>query len=707
MLHDSIISPEITDMASTINLNQREFRVILAIGLQEADNPSEIADASGISRSKIYEVLDSLKEREILIQDDSKYKLSKAYLTETRKTFEKKSDLFKKFLIDLEQFSTKPTVTYLELIKNKLNEMFIRLKYHISELKISEVPPAFKRALANSSPLGFIATSPDSGRKIGVIILQPKKSPNKFDDSILLYEIIDRLDVHTSLIVYSHATSKETLMRLRMFEERNRRSIYGKPYLTNRAPMKLLSYSEINDEKLNELSESFTDFDNNWRLAITDLNRLSPEMDNFKRMLAHAMTNTAELKFTIDKLPQFEKLPSFAETLREVVDRVSADIKLYGESIDTVKEIYSNELRYLEYTKRLPEEGRINKIQREVDQLQINISKSMNELESIKEEIGYFQKDDKRYNNYGFRINPFIFTVPFSAPEYIVNQQKARTYFNQFIRDIEDDSENRTLIISDEFGKGKTHLMLYFKKQILEKKNSKILPIYIKCPPRYPEVDLIDLYSQIVIGTNKWKDIDEQLVQKLGGIITKVTPKNSDEFTSILRDITLSIYEKGFTHILLMIDEFENMLPEQTRLQRETKEREPRTLIQLKSLMQIKDIAFVFTIRKQTWINWRDSLSEIVNSKEIREIELQKFDENDTKGLINERMKMQDKTNKTIEFSEDAIKKIVLNSEGIPREIIKNSREALRKAILKDKDYVSKEDVPSPLVTTLTNPESN
>jgi hypothetical protein len=194
--------------------------------------------------------------------------------------------------------------------------------------------------------------------------------------------------------------------------------------------------------------------------------------------------------------------------LKEVIDRVGADIKGYEELYNSLTDEYDSLLNNLEEQKILPDEKTISKLLNRVEHLNQNISDSNKELSTIRQEIDYFKKEDERYKSYGFRINPFIFTVPFSSPKEMVDQEQAKGSL--------DGSENRTLVIADEFGKRKTHLMYYFKKKIVDKKYGKILPLYIKCPPRYPEVDIIDLYSQILLEiSEQWKYIDEKLVKNV------------------------------------------------------------------------------------------------------------------------------------------------------------------------------------------------
>jgi hypothetical protein len=143
-----------------------------------------------------------------------------------------------------------------------------------------------------------------------------------------------------------------------------------------------------------------------------------------------------------------------------------------------------------------------------------------------------------------------------------------------------------------------------------------------------------------------------------------------------------------------MIDEFENMLPEKvSRKVRSRTESNPRTLLQLKSLMDIQDIAFVLAVRKSTWDSWQESLLPVLDNKDVKVINFRPLNVTSTEELIKQRMDLRQNHSKSIEFSPEAIKDIVTLSNGIPRNIVKLAREALRIAILNDKEYVKKEDV--------------
>ncbi len=699
---EQLTSKEVLEMASGIGLTQREFKVILSIGLRGLSSPSEIADAAGVPRSKIYEVLEILSspDKRILQLNGSKYSLLPSAIKDIRNNYEKNSNDFKKLLRYLETYVT-PVEPYMQIIKRNLNDLFTELRYDISAITLPEdrnirAPQFIRRNIERlSQQVQLVATSRDSGNKVAVIFIDSKIF-KRMDVEIIysLTELENFLGIHTVFLIYSPDLSTEIIEMIK----RRGRSVLAPDgdevmpsRFRNRPFFIVCSLSELTDTKMKQVAEYFTQFDERWRHSKRDLQHMSGPLENLKRSLAVATTTVSESRYEIDRSTTGSE---YTDLLKEVIDRVGADLKAYEESFKSLANEYDSLLNNLEDGKILPSEKIISELSNRIDDLNESISNSNKELNTIREEIDYFKKDDERYKQYGFRINPFIFTVPFSSPSEMVDQQQAKRSFDMFIRKVESGSENRTLVIADEFGKGKTHLMYYFKKQIIDKKYGRILPLYIKCPPRYPEVDIIDLYSKILLEISKqWEGIDEKLVKKVYEILSKSTPRDTNEFILKLRNILAQTYEYGYSRMVLMIDEFENMLPENTPRLRPRTESNPRTLLQLKSMMEIQDIAFVFAIRKATWDSWQEKLLPVLDNKDIEVINLERLNELSTAELIMERMNLKKNGWRDIEFSNEAIKEIVTLSDGIPRNIVKHAREALRIAVLNDKYQVEKVDV--------------
>jgi hypothetical protein len=390
--------------------------------------------------------------------------------------------------------------------------------------------------------LQFVATSPTSGNRIAVVFTHQRTGPLLFYNfmiKILEKELLDSL-----LCAYSPDSPKEVIEAMLQISKQDRNIV-------------LVSLADLDDDNVKLIGDHFADFDNRWRRIKRDLQDLSKPLDDFKQTLATIMKTTQELRLNIQNAEHFR------DTWRDVVDRVAADVRSEETIYKAITNKYYNELDELVEQKNIPDERDIPKIYKAFNLLKSRVSYYNRELDVIKEEFSYVQKHDNRYSRYGLQINPFVFTVPFRDPNGMLNEDRSRTVFDKFIHDVASGSENRTLIIADEAGKGKTHLMYYFNKLITDHKYGKILPLYINCQPRYPEVDFIDLYSQIISEVKRWESIiDQQSVGKLQEIVKKGGPRDINEFLLNLRNIFLQAYELGYSQIILMIDEFENMLPE-------------------------------------------------------------------------------------------------------------------------------------------------
>jgi hypothetical protein len=642
-----------------------------------------------------------ISDKELVRQENNRYCVSAA-VKEFRTRYDKQSSEFKKLLRDLEQYAANHHEPYIEMAKKNLRDLFVELRYDISDTVVPDDHHLKMERFSRSGvaairkvirQIQFTATSRDSGNKVAVLFLD-SKDYKRLDfhiyPFILFKELPTLSDIHVWLFIYSPDMPSEVVEEIKVGERIAGEGRHRVSHTKRRHRILAYSFSGLNnDTKLKEISDYFVEFDEQWRHIRRDLRKLFEDVDSLKRSIAISTSTTTELRYHTERIGQF------SEQLKEVIERVGADIRADEESYNLLLEEYETVLEALEERKLIPDESIITKLSTRIDGIQRDMANSTKELNSIREEVDYYRKKDERYIKYGFQINPFIFTTPFNDSE-MVGHERAKRAFDKFIHEVESGSEKRTLVISDEFGKGNTHLMHYFKRLITNQNYGKVLPQYIRCPPRYPEVDVIALYSQIVLEIGKQWMINEDLVREVNDILSKSTPPDTNEFILILRKILAVTYKAGYKRMILMIDEFENMLPEKTAQKIVTKvESNPRTLLQLKSMMDIQDLAFVIAIRKN-WDSWHESLIPLLDGIDTDVIKLDSFDETNTKSLIEQRMSLRETPSKMIEFTQAAIKVILDLSKGIPRNIIRYAREALRIAILNEKEYVESKDVIRP-----------
>lgn len=333
----------------------------------------------------------------------------------------------------------------------------------------------------------------------------------------------------------------------------------------------------------------------------------------------------------------------------------------------------------MESHRGIPNAANIVEIKDKIVALRENVQRKIHALDQLSEDLAGYLRGEKKYAEYGFSTNPFVFTVPPEYPKDIVDQEVAQEKMTRFVGSmIEGSTKNFVFLIADE-GMGKTHTLNFFAKNINEGKFGKAIALRLNCRPRS---DIIDLYPQIHYSMSnipRSEILGEEVIRILE---TSGVPKSITDFLRILRTINSHLITAGCKGVFLMIDDFENTLPStETAIT-------PRSILQLSDLARLENIGFIIAIREKYWKNWiEDIRTRIPRIRRTDIIRLKKFTPKETSELINFRLseyKDLKETKKPPVFNLDVTSRICRAAKGVPRAIITIAREVFRLAVGED-----------------------
>ncbi len=265
-------------------------------------------------------------------------------------------------------------------------------------------------------------------------------------------------------------------------------------------------------------------------------------------------------------------------------------------------------------------------------------------------------------------INPFIFTIPFEEEDFIINQENAKLAIREYIGTIKsDDHQIYSKFIFGKDGIGKTHLIKYFA--IPEALSRGLLPIFITCPLSH---DLIRSLSESLLSLELYPD-KMQTEIKLLQEWKYQTQRDILNLFERINDISIS---HGYAGTLICIDELENTLP-YFLLEGEKTTRTKYAPLSLRELNAILDsdtlmrLGLLIASRDNIIDLFKEYMTKVDFETDI--IQPQPLSSTDVKKLIEHRYELWN-TEKLI-FDAKVINKIVEKSGGNARIIVKLCRD--------------------------------
>jgi Cdc6-like AAA superfamily ATPase len=436
--------------------------------------------------------------------------------------------------------------------------------------------------------------------------------------------------------------------------------------------MNILARARAHETDFEEkVASILIDLDISWREAKRELDRISSEIMDLKRTLTSTLDTTYKLSRNVR-----EKAVKYRGRYQEILTRIEGDLISTDDLLSTIRENCESLSNALESHWRFPSMNDINGIKFKIANLKDEVQRKRQALDQLSEDLISYLRGEKKYSDYGYSTNPFVFTVPPEYPTEIVDQEKVQEKLGFFVNDmLKGSSRNILFLVADE-GMGKTHTLNYFAKRLNEGVFGNALALRLNCKPRS---DIIDLYPQIYSSMSRIpasKVLSEEVLRILE---SSGVPKGITDFLGILRTINSYLIEKGCKGVFLLIDDFENTLPSI-----ETKTT-PRSILQLGDLVKLENMGFIIAIREKSWKEWSGQIGKRVKAVgKINVVGLEKFTARSTLQLINYRLsEYRDLEAKkaALTFSLEIARQICKIAQGIPRVIIQIAREVFRIAV--------------------------
>lgn len=666
------IEKEYSELFKTIGLNSNEIKALISIYSSKSVSPIEIAEITDIPKSKIYGVFKSLKERGFLRQIGKTYEIQPEILEKEKQQFEKTFERFTKFLERLiESF---PVVE--DLVVKKIVSLFEELGYGIEYNKKfdfssdTHFPPHYIRLFREITPPWFIiGVSSTSGRKVGVLIMQPNiaREFKKFDGFYFLRDYLDRYKIDMTVII-----GNESIKDLERYKN-------------------MITISLLTDYR-EHLKEKLETFDRKWQQIRETLDRLEEDVEKPHGLISQLTASLGTLRAILKQDISFGKKqiiqPWLYKSLEEVIDRLGVDLK-------TDTDIYLNLKFKLKELQSKHKQTKILPLEEEITSIRSEANNIYGDLETLKKETGKLLEEildilkGTEYKKQGYTSNPFVFTIPIEEHLEIVGQERAVNELRNFVEDVQSDTGKNVLFIIDEPGMGKTHIMKFFVEQMNKETIENSLGLYIRCKSG---TDLIQIFGQIQIEISKLPN--SSLKDILLSVLNEVNaPMTINDLIDVLRNISKYCYEKSKKKFFLFIDEFENLISSTAETN--------TSLLQLKNLIQTRQVGFIIVLRVEYWKKI-SGIRQFIQENNYKTIHMERFDEILTELLLNKRLMMFSESKAAqIKFDKTFIHAVIEKSKGNVREIVTISRDAFRKAIQNKINIISRGLIADSKQTTL------
>jgi DNA-binding MarR family transcriptional regulator len=678
--------PKLVDLLKAIlDINQYEALTLIALALTNESIAPRIADVTGIPRSKIYLTISSLEKKKLVEKQKDGYRSNAANIVRLQGITEDLTKNFQKFVEKLAAYSGAPSKT-VGIISEVMKRVLTQNGYHISkpesvkhyitmntdryyrflrysnaERYLSKIDPRSREELLQKlSPTNiegiveFVGESSTSGAKVSTIILTKEK-----------------LDMYKELTYLAIATASEYIgceaSIVAVLPEIDSNKM-GAERMDSEAKIHLVSANETDFEE--KITSILVDLDKNWRDSKRELDNISSEIMDLKRMLTSTLDNT----YTLNRAVR-ESAGKYGKRYQEIMNRIETDLVNSDDLLSNIRNEYERLSERLESHRRFPNAVEIKAIKDKTSVLRESVQRKIQALDQLSEDLTSYLRGEKKYAKYGFSINPFVFTVPDEYPDRIVNQVQAQEKLNSFALNMTQGSIRNFLFLVASEGMGKTHTLNYFAKKVNDGKFGKALALRLNCRPKS---DIIDLYPQIThaISSSSTPDNFKQEVTHI--LEASGVPKSATDFLRVLREINTTLITLGYKGVFLMIDDFENTLPtEETSIT-------PRSVLQLGDLAKLENIGFTVAVREEYWKIWHTEIKRRLTKVTKTDIvALTTFTDKETLELIEQRLSeyKEPEAKKLPTFSLSVVTQICKAANGVPRNIVAIAREVFRLSV--------------------------
>ena len=684
---------QIEIMKTQLHLTTYET-VSLIMVIYGKEHPSTISEAAHIPRSKVYGALDSLEAKGLVTKNaDGNYEPKLTKLSSIKKDSDK---LVKNYTAFMEKLYTHTIGSnkILSNIKKEIPSALERIGYKVeTEDKISKligdrevlrsryrVNNDYPRRMSIRDVIredeephlpSFIAESPNSGIRIGIIIV------NEID------EITDAFRM-TSAILETVRCNMCVVITTSVVESDHIKSKFDE-YRYFKLNFHVISTTR---EPIRELEHFLQDQDLIWSQLKSKLAELEGKHEQAKQMSRKLMYEIEDISKREELYPHDYRL-IFEDILTRIKNDIETNIQLlsvHDESISAHFDMLARKVLY-------PIES-LSFIEKRLENTVENLKEKGKELRNFEEELYSLPSEKNPYTKYGFKLNPFSLSVPLDRPEIIIDQIEPQRISEEFIKGVTAGSDANFMLIVGNQGVGKSHFLNYHANKINNGNFGKSIALKIRCKSNR---DIVDLYPQIIDDLNKVLKIkgEEELLIMVSHIIKDSgTPRLVQDLMKILREIEIQISTRGYKNIFILIDEFENSLqPLQDEEEHPQYERDrrkmgtPQAILQLASLTRVSGIGFFVTFRRTYWRWYQAELKDRISKMENKYvINMESLTLPDSKSFLLYRLETNEfKSNPASKkepiFTDESIEYIWKQSEGNPRAMLRLAATAFRKAV--------------------------
>ena len=595
-----------------------------------SEQPTIVADNTGIPRSKVYGTLDSLMKKGLIVKIESGYQPNAAAVSDLATHANALTKEYTQFINTLNTYTSGPTrltakiredisdafqengfkVSHprKDLTKDKVfsREIENTMRYSISRAyalhsRTRRVLPSDyvnKRLIpAASSFIDLIGESITSGIRVGASILTDAK---KIEEPILIEALMEMApsiwNCQSVIVLFSPEVSSKYVQEFSRVYEQRRESL---------PKIKILFPGERYRE---EISAYLISIDMRWRELKDNLFEKEDAKDATKEKIRKYIVKIDDLMSQIGSIPG-----EYREVYEDIFLRIKRDLQTYESLTLNLEEKIALAFRMLENKEIFDVEGLLES-GRNLKEIDRSVEEKGSELVNFEEEIYSLNSGANPYQKYGFLVNPFSLTVPMLRPQTVIDETEQKKNMANFIENVLKGSDANVLFLVAKEGGGKSHFLNFHRGNINENQYGKAFAIKIQCRPNR---DLLDLYPQI--STELTKVAKEKTDERLSSAITEAlneggTPRVISDLMRILRNIALRISAAGYGPLFILIDEFENSLPMSEQDRRKPlpflgrkRIATPQAINQLDSLTQLSGIGFKKNISWQLQVNSRKS----------------------------------------------------------------------------------------------------
>lgn len=671
--------------------------LVLISVIFDKSSPTDIAEFSKIPRSKIYENLEFLEQKNFISKNSKgTYELNLARLGPLRLEAEQMMEAYLNFIGSLlNQVQGKNVFEKLHKdiaslleklgyriekgeqiafkVKGELEKEYFEALYRSYLLKVNKpkyrIKPSYYQGLDVQKRIpDLITESPTTGIRTGIFLASNK----------------DIIATYISSLAYSHILSYNIIILVTPspLDSRDRSVIYN-DHRSN-VEINLVSYG------IEEIEEICKRTDVKWSILKNNLVNLDMKQENVK-------IQNRDLIFKINKI--FKDLANhtlYKDTFEDILIRMKNDLELEEQLLSQTEEFIRSHFILLE-GKELFKEEELTKVEKTLENIRDKLNEKDKEILNFEDEIFSVPKENNPYIKFGYKLNPFSLWVPLEKPNIIINQQNSRKIMDNFLHQVNIGSEANLLLITGVQGVGKSHFQHYYYNKINEDKNNKSIAIKIQCKHNR---DIVDLYPQITEGLKKilFEKGEAELMEKISVVISNYgTPRLIQDLMKLLRELNLHLLENGYKSLYLFIDELENSFPPNrgsiTTNQIDMRKRSnvPQSILQLASLSMTSGLGFIVTIRYEDWKDWEQEIYDRIRKVEPGYIiKLNPLSFEDTNKFLDHRLSQkefrltQDNSKNEFSFEGEVVKSIWVASNGNPRKMLRMAGILFRKAIQKE-----------------------